>query len=311
MREAMHPDDQCAAFSALIDKGSTVEDIAARFGITPLIVRQRLKLAGVSPSLRGLYRKGEMILDHMMALAISDDHAAQKAAWAALPAWNHDPAALKRMLTGSSLAASDRLARFVTVAAYVEAGGTIICDLFDADDESYLADAAFVQRLAAEKMEAACADIRAEGWKWVETRLSRDYTISYGRVWPQGNDSEDEDESAAGFDPADIARAGVLITLGHDRELQIERGLLHPDDRKAESEAERPAAEPGALAASLVTDLSAHRTAASRCRGQACGRFGGSGTCHGPAAPLRRASRLLPRIAGLEHAARPPHQGGG
>ena len=56
----------------------------------------------------------------------------------------------------------------------------------------------------------------------------------------------------------------MLVTLGHDGELQIERGLLHPDDRKAEAKAERPAAEPGALAASLVTDLSAHRTAALR-----------------------------------------------
>lgn len=56
----------------------------------------------------------------------------------------------------------------------------------------------------------------------------------------------------------------MLITLSHDGELQIERGLLHPDDRKAESKAERLAAEPGALAASLVTDLSAHRTAALR-----------------------------------------------
>ena len=201
MREAMHPDDQCAAFADLIDKGSTAEEVAARFGVTPTIVRQRLRLAGVSPTLRGLYRKGEMTLDHMMALGISDDHTAQEAAWAALPAWNRDPAALKRTLTGGSVAAHDRLARFVTVTAYVEAGGTVIRDLFDAEDAGYLADAALVQRLAAEKMEAACADLRTEGWKWIEARLSRDYTTSYGRVWPQENEGEDEDESAAAFDP--------------------------------------------------------------------------------------------------------------
>lgn len=132
MREAMHPDDQCAAFSALIDKGSSVEEVAARFGVTPAVVRQRLKLAGVSPSLRALYRKGDMTLDHIVALAISDDHAAQEAAWTALPAWNRDPAALKRTLTGGGVAANDRLARFVTMDAYMAAGGTVIRDLFDA-----------------------------------------------------------------------------------------------------------------------------------------------------------------------------------
>ena len=264
MREAMHPDDQCAAFADLIGKGSTAEEVAARFGVTPAVVRQRLKLAGVSPKLRSLYRKGEITLDQMTALAISDDHAAQEAAWADLPDWNRNPAALKRALTGGTVAADDRLARFVTVEAYIDAGGSVIRDLFDAEDEGYLADAALVQRLAAEKMEAACAAISAEGWQWVEARMTRDYSTSYERVWPQGNDSEDEDESAAAFDPADIARAGVLITLAHDGSLQVERGLVHPDDHRAEAKAARPAAEPGALAAALVTDLSAHRTAALR-----------------------------------------------
>ena len=83
MRSAMHPDDQFEAFRALIeDKGSSVEDVAARFGVTPAVVRQRLKLANVSPKLRALFRKGEMGLEHVMALAIGDDHAAQEDAWA-------------------------------------------------------------------------------------------------------------------------------------------------------------------------------------------------------------------------------------
>ena len=123
LREAMHPDDQCAGFAALIEKGMTVEEVAARFSVTPAVLRQRLKLAGVSPKLRSLYRKGEMTLDHMMALAISDDHTAQEAAWAALPDWHRDPAALKRALTDGTLSADDRLARFVGIEAYLAAGG--------------------------------------------------------------------------------------------------------------------------------------------------------------------------------------------
>jgi ParB family chromosome partitioning protein len=86
IRSAMHPDDQFEAFRALIEeRGLPHEDVAARFGVTPAVVRQRLKLAKVSPKLRALYRKGEMTLEHVMALAITDDHQAQEQAWANLP----------------------------------------------------------------------------------------------------------------------------------------------------------------------------------------------------------------------------------
>ena len=108
-REPMHPDDQCEAFRRLIDNGAGIEDVAARFGITPTVVRQRLKLANVSPRLRALYRKGEMTLDHMMALAISDDHAAQEQAWQNLPDWNRSPYLLKDALTHEAVAVTDKL----------------------------------------------------------------------------------------------------------------------------------------------------------------------------------------------------------
>ena len=134
VRTAMHPDDQFEAFRALIeDKAVPLEEVAARFGVTPAVVRQRLKLAKVSPQLRALYRKGEMTLDHVMALAISDDHAAQEAAWASLPEWNRDADALKAALTHDTVPGTDRLAIFVGIDAYVEAGGTVIRDLFSAE----------------------------------------------------------------------------------------------------------------------------------------------------------------------------------
>ena len=50
-REAMHPADQFEAFAALVAEGKPVEDIAADFGVTPLVVQRRLKLANVSPRL--------------------------------------------------------------------------------------------------------------------------------------------------------------------------------------------------------------------------------------------------------------------
>ena len=51
MRLPMHPADQYDAFKALVDQGKGPEEIAARFGCSPAVIQQRLKLAGVSPSL--------------------------------------------------------------------------------------------------------------------------------------------------------------------------------------------------------------------------------------------------------------------
>jgi ParB family chromosome partitioning protein len=51
----MHPADQFAAFKVLADDGKGPEQIAARFGCSPATVRQRLRLANVSPVLIDAY----------------------------------------------------------------------------------------------------------------------------------------------------------------------------------------------------------------------------------------------------------------
>src|SRR6185437_16648281 len=55
-REPMHPADEFEAFKALIDAGRTIEDVAARFGVAPIVVQRRLKLANVHPTFIALYR---------------------------------------------------------------------------------------------------------------------------------------------------------------------------------------------------------------------------------------------------------------
>ena len=84
-----------AKAGSLAKDAPAFEDTAARLGVTPAVVKQRLELANVSPKLRALFRKGEMGLEHVMALAISNDHKAQEAAWKNLPEWNREPDSLK------------------------------------------------------------------------------------------------------------------------------------------------------------------------------------------------------------------------
>lgn len=258
VRMAMHPDDQFEAFRALIeDKGCRVEDVAARFGITPAVVRQRLKLAAVSPKLRALFRKGEMDLDHVMAFTVSDDHAAQEAVWRDLPDWNRSPSRIKDALTEDSIAAADRLARFITVAAYVDAGGAIARDLFDQENEGFLTDRELVMQLAEAKLEREADAVRAEGWKWVKTEAVRAYGVYYDRL--RGKPTAES-----------RARSGALIRIAHDGSVEIERGLIDPDDAKAEAkrlkagEGETATPKRTGYSAALLEDLTAHRTAAIR-----------------------------------------------
>ena len=269
-RLAMHPDDQFVAFQALIDKGSTVEEVAARFGVTPHVVARRLKLAAVSPKLRTLYRKGELTLDHMMAFAVSDDQAEQERIWKELPQWNRDPEDVRAALTGEALRGDHPLVRFVGMEAYVAAGGAVLRDLFDEEDGGYLTDRVLLSKLAEERLEGIVATVKAEGWKWAKAELERDYSVNYRYVYPVEGDDEAEDAPEV-FAPEDMAKAGAIIRIGRDGAVDVTRGLVHPDDvQRAETggasslSGEKKKAEPGELSAVLVEDVSAHRTAALR-----------------------------------------------
>lgn len=169
LREQMHPADQFEAFAALVKEGRPIEDIAADFGVSPLVVQRRLKLANVSPRLMADYRGGGVTLEQLMALTITDDHAAQEAAYYSAPERQRDASALRERLTEREISASHPLVRFVGLDAYTAAGGSTRRDLFAEDDSgTYLADAALLETLVRGKLNALAEDVRAEGWAWVE-----------------------------------------------------------------------------------------------------------------------------------------------
>jgi ParB family chromosome partitioning protein len=316
VREAMHPADQFDAFRQLVDAGRSVEDVATRFGVSVLLVNQRLKLARVSPRLMALYREGGMSLEQLMAFTVSDDHAAQEAAWFDAPDFNRSPHSIRRRLTEGHVSASDRRAVFVGLDAYREAGGQIITDLFQAEHEGYLADPALLDRLCAARLEREADAIRSEGWKWVEImpdcsyEALRSYGRQHGKPQPmpakqakalakveaardalaeQEELTDEEAEQLAELDEQVLVlsevpvewserkkqRCGAIVSIGHDGELEITRGLIAPADIKAacreageggevEPEAKRTDAATDGLSKALRDDLMAQRTAAFR-----------------------------------------------
>src|SRR6202162_960027 len=80
-RVALHPLDQFRAFQTVRDQGVGEGDIAARFFVSPAVVKQRLKLAAVSPRLLDLYAEDAMTLEQLMALAGNGGHARQDEVW--------------------------------------------------------------------------------------------------------------------------------------------------------------------------------------------------------------------------------------
>ena len=168
-REAMHPADQFEAFAALVAEGRPIEEIAADFSVTPLVVQRRLKLANVSPRLMADYRADAVTLDQLMALSITDDPAAQEAAFYDAPQWQRSPSALRERLTEREIGASHPLVRFVGLDTYEQAGGGIRRDLFaEGDAGVYVSDTALLETLVRQKLASIADTIRAEGWAWVD-----------------------------------------------------------------------------------------------------------------------------------------------
>ncbi|CAH1649565.1 Chromosome partitioning protein, ParB family [Hyphomicrobiales bacterium] len=180
-RAPLHALDQFRAFLTLREKGQSEEEIAAAFFVSVNVVKQRLKLAAVSPALLDIYAEDGMTLDQLMAFAVSGDHERQEQVYERLQ-HSHDkqPYAIRRMLTEGAVRASDKRAQFIGIDAYEAAGGTILRDLFQGDDGGWLQDVALVDRMVAEKLKGDSEAIAAEGWRWVEVAPEFAYGHNFG-----------------------------------------------------------------------------------------------------------------------------------
>ncbi len=322
-REAMHPADQFEAFQRLaVEKGYGPDEIGARFGVSAQVVRQRLRLGSAAPELMAAYREGAMALDQLMAFCVSEDQDRQRQVFEQIGP--HTPAyAIRRAMTEAKVRVDDRRVRFVGVAAYAEAGGEVLRDLFTEDGGGWLEDVILLDRLVGDKLAGLADEARErEGWKWAEVSLDYPDVSAFGRVYPVAVERSEADAAeivilseeydgivseagAGGLSPeADArleeidkalqafgpdfayadearARAGVVVTLGHDGLARFERGLVRVEDVPADPPSpwqedaaaddgtdDRPGAEgdasedeaPSALSDRLLIDLTAHKT---------------------------------------------------
>ena len=176
-REGMHPADLVMAFRALVDNGLSPDEIAPRFGVSPLTVKRYLKLANVSPAIFQLYADDEMNFEQISALALTEDHALQERLWNSTSEWQRNGPTFRRLITDTEInTRTSPLAKFVGVEEYEAAGGSMRRDLFGREDEGYMQDAELLESLALEKLNQAVESIKDEGHAWVQVRTTFDYS---------------------------------------------------------------------------------------------------------------------------------------
>lgn len=241
-RVQLHPLDQFRAFQSLREQGLSEEEIAARFFVSVAIVKQRLRLASVSPRLLDLYATDEITLEQIMAFSISNDHLRQERIWDTVSRSHAREAYyIRRLLTETAIRASDRRAVYVGVEAYEAAGGVIMRDLFEQDQGGWLEDPALLEQLVIEKLKIDAETLKTtEGWKWVEAALDFPYGHTSGLRRFYGEQVDMTEDELARYDilkgeyvqlDADHASAGEYSKETEKRLEELRNELDRIDDR--------------------------------------------------------------------------------
>ena len=261
----LHPADEIRAFATQAAQGTTPDEIARIYVLTARLVKGRLRLASLPDMALDALREDRISLDTAQALTLAPDRDRQLAVTESLlanPARLHDPAGwVRRELADGAVPATDRRARFVTVALYQAEGGTLTEDLFG--DHTILHDEALLDRLFARELEHRAEQAReTEGWAWAERCPDSSIwqmTDKLTRLWPTPGELSDADrdelehlsELADGgtldpdstarleeldardqgdFTDEDRATGGIICHVNYDGEFVINRAFARPGD---------------------------------------------------------------------------------
>ncbi|VVE56943.1 chromosome partitioning protein ParB [Pandoraea aquatica] len=199
-RRLMHPAKLFRGIKELADEGRTFAFIAKTFNTSIAKVKGMLKLTAVSPKLFDLFENDKITVEEMQVLILADTHAEQEEAFEAFRGyWNRRPDQLRNLIVKQERnVQTDPHVKFVTLQAYEEAGGLVRRDLFADQDAGYILDSNLLHQLERKKLESVVADVKAEGWQWVEISVTGDEARQLERI--AHVDRAPTDEEAAYID---------------------------------------------------------------------------------------------------------------
>ena len=168
--------EQYEAFKVLSDKGQSIDNIAAVFGITANSVKRRLALGALIPDVREAYTNQQIDAASIRALTMATEE--QQTEWLAL--FNSDDYCptgnqLKAWLTGGGVITTDKA--LFDVNAY---SGTILTDLFG--EHGQFSDTEHFWESQNAAIANAVEAYKADGWKEVILGERGHYFPRYNHV---------------------------------------------------------------------------------------------------------------------------------
>jgi ParB family chromosome partitioning protein len=219
-RLPMEPFDQYEAFARLVKRGQSIATLAARFGVTERLVKQRLALANLTEAIKREVRTGHLDFADAQLLALATPK--QQREWMKR---YRDPAqaapqgyALKAWLGGGEAISTE-----VALFPLADYPGRVVTDLFGED--AFFDDAAQFWTLQHQAIAALRERLLAEGWAKVAVLETGAYFSRWeyqptekqegGGVWiaPRHNG---EVVCHEGFLPLKAVRAFIAINGGMD-----------------------------------------------------------------------------------------------
>ena len=207
--------DQYRAFRRLNEKGLSVEDIAARFGISERLVNQRLAIANIIAPILTAYRRDEITPDTLRILTMATKR--QQEDWWKLFKDEDSHAPMGRSLKGW-LFGGAQIPVGNALFDLADYDAPILSDLFG--EERYFSDAAKFWPLQSKAIAAARERYLAEGWSEV-------VLLEVGHYW-----SKWEHRAVAKEDGGK-----VFITCTHDGEVGFHEGYLTEQEMRRREKA--------------------------------------------------------------------------
>jgi ParB family chromosome partitioning protein len=241
-RQNLTPLEETAALTKLIRKGSTLDDVAARTGLSQTTIKRRLALNCLCEAVRAALTEGNISLSQAEAMTLGSDEVQRNI--------------LEEIEGGSGFSADEIKAALLddrpTVALAIfpveQYTGTITTDLFAEDETSYFDDGEQFLALQKEAVAQLVKHHEASA-AWVEV------TEGYRSPDWQYREAEEGEQG------------GVLINLSPTGRVDIREGLVKReiDRHTAEETADNPIAPrkpKAAYSAVLCAYIAHHKTAA-------------------------------------------------
>jgi len=209
-REQLPPMDEAGAFASLLADGASLEDVAAKAGVSALTVKRRVALASLCDEVKALVREGEVSLSVAEALTLGT-HDQQRAVIERLEqGWHYDADDIRHILTGEKPSVA------LAIFPLEKYEGSYTADLFADDASTFFDDMEQFYRLQSEAV-AQLADTHRQTAAFVEV-VHEAYV-----PWWQYREAEDGEPG------------GVVIQFAPSGRVQVREGLVKREVRASVS----------------------------------------------------------------------------